>query len=58
MFREIKKSLIINTDHIVYYDRAEKRIEMSTGEEFFVDEEYDVLLLSSFQYINTKESTR
>lgn len=58
MFREIKKGLIVNTNHIVYYDRTEKRIEMSTGEEFFVDEEYDVLLLSSFQYINTKESTR
>lgn len=57
MFREIKKSLIINTNHIVYYDRTEKRIEMSTGEEFFVDEEYDAMLLGSFSVINRSERT-
>jgi len=55
MFREIKKGLIINTNHIVYYDRNEKRIEMSTGEEFFVDEEYDAMLLGSFSTINWSE---
>ena len=55
MFREIKKGLIVNTNHIVYYDRTEKRIEMSTGEEFFVDEEYDVRLLGSFNEMNWSE---
>lgn len=55
MFREIKKGLIINTNHIVYYNRTEKRIEMSTGEEFFVDEEYDAKLLRSFTEVNWSE---
>ena len=55
MFKHIKKDLIINTAHVVYYDTDERRLEMSTGEELFVDEEFKKDLLRAFSEINCKE---
>ncbi len=55
MFKQIKKDLIINTAHVVYYDTDERRLEMSTGEELFVDEEFKKDLLRAFGEINCKE---
>ena len=56
MFVAIKEGLIINTNYIVYYDRKERRLEMSTGEELFVeDDKHDDFLRTSFGEMNWSE---